>query len=78
MYDAENVEFKFSRLRRHLKFWCECGIHKCFVLALNSEIRLLELNSSKHIKVYCFLFKINNLLHQFTLMEFTKVTMATH
>ena len=23
MYDAENVEFKFSRLRRHLKFYSE-------------------------------------------------------
>ena len=40
--DAENVEFKFSRLRRHLK-------------------------------LYTFLFKINYLLHQFTLMEFTEV-----
>ena len=31
------------------------------ILALNYEIRLLKLNSSKHIKVYSFLFKINDL-----------------
>ena len=41
------------------------------------EIRLLKLNSSKHIEVYTFictfLFKINYLLHQFTSMEFTEV-----
>ena len=49
-------------LLRQFKFSCECGIDKGFVLALNSEIRLLELNSSKHIKVYCFLFEINDLL----------------
>ena len=53
-------------------------MNKAFVLALNYEIRLLELNSSKHIKVHCFLFKINDLLHQFTLMEFIEVTMAIH
>ena len=65
-------------LLREFKSWCECGINKGFVLALNSEIRLLELNSSKHIKVYCFLFKINDLFHQFTSVEFTEVTMAIH
>ena len=54
------------------------ALNKGFVLALNYEIRLLKLNSSKHIKVYCFLFKINDLLRQFTLMEFTEVTMAIH
>ena len=61
-----------------VKFGCESGINKGFVLALNSEMRLLKLNSSKHIKVYCFLFKSNDLLHQFTSMEFTEVTMAIH
>ena len=33
----------------------------------------IELNCSKHIKVYTFLFTINYLLHQFTSMEFTEV-----
>ena len=78
MYHAKNSEFRFSRLRRYLKFWCESGINKGFVLALNSEIRLSKLNSSKHIKVYCFLFKVNDLLYQFTLMEFPEVIMAIH
>ena len=78
MHCAKNSEFRFSRPRRYLKFRCESGINKGFVLALNSEIRLLKPNSSKHIKVYCFLFKINDLLHQFTLMEFTEVTMTIH
>ena len=27
MYDAENVEFKFSRLRRHLKILLEYKVH---------------------------------------------------
>ena len=61
-----------------LGFGVNAVFTKGFVLALNSEIRLLELNSSTHIKVYCFLFKINDLLHQFTSMEFTEVTMAIH
>ena len=54
------------------------ALTKGFVLALNSEIRLLKLNSSKDIEVHCFLFKINDLLHQFTSMEFTEVTVAIH
>ena len=33
----------------------------------------IELNSSKHIKVYTLLFKINHLVHQFTSMQFTEV-----
>ena len=48
------------------------ALNKGFVSALR-EIWLLELNSSKHIKVYSFLFKINDLLHQFTSVEFTEV-----
>ena len=48
------------------------ALYKGFVLALR-EIWLLKLNSSKHIKVYTFLFKINYLLHQFTSMKFTEV-----
>ena len=47
-------------------------------MALNSETRLLKLNSSKHITVYCFLFKSIDLLHQFISMEFTEVIMAIH
>ena len=33
----------------------------------------LKLHSSKHMKVYTFLFRINYLLHQFTLLEFTEL-----
>ena len=47
-------------------------VNKGSVLALK-EIWLLKLNSSKHIKVYTFLFKINYLLHQFTSNEFIEV-----
>ena len=47
-------------------------LNKGIVLALR-EIWLLKLNSSKHIKVYTFLFKIDCLLHQFTSIEFTEV-----
>ena len=68
----------YKLLRRYLKFLCESGINKDFVLALNSEIQLLKLNSSKQIKVYCFLFKSNDLLHRFTSMEFAEATMAIH
>ena len=53
-------------------------LNKGFVLPLNYKIRLLKLNSSKHIKVYCFLFKINDLLDQFSVMELTEVTKAIH
>ena len=53
---------------------CSIALHKGFVLALNYEIRLLKLNNLKHIKVL----KINDLLHQFTSMEFTDLTMAIH
>ena len=55
---------------------CSIAVNKAFVLALNYEIQLLKLNSSKRIKVYCFLFQINDLLHQFTSVEFTEVTVA--
>ena len=48
------------------------ALNKVFVLALR-EILLLKMNSSKYMKVYTFLFKINCLLRQFTLMEFTEV-----
>ena len=48
------------------------ALHKGFVLAV-TEIWLLKLNSSKHIKVCTFLFNINYLLHQFTSLEFTQV-----
>ena len=54
------------------------ALHKSFVLSLNYEIWLLKLNGSKHIKVRCFLFKINDLLHQFTSVELTEITMAIH
>ena len=37
---------------------CIIGLNKGFVLALNDEIQLLKLNSSKHIKVYCFCSKL--------------------
>ena len=57
---------------------CNIALNESSVLVLNYEIRLLKLNSSKHIKVYCFLFKINDLLHQFTSVEFTEVPMAIH
>ena len=33
MYDAENIEFKFSRLRRHLKVQINC----CFFLIAEFE-----------------------------------------
>ena len=48
------------------------ALNKSSVLALR-EIWRLKLNSSKHIKVYTFLFKINYLLHQLTSVEFTDV-----
>ena len=35
MYDAENVEFKFSRLRRHLKAFNVClGLHIVVMIAV--------------------------------------------
>ena len=46
------------------------ALNKGFVSALRERWLL---NSSKHIKVHTFLLKINCLLHQFTLMEFTEV-----
>ena len=48
------------------------------LLALNYEIRLFKLNSLKHIKVFCFLFKIKDFLHQFTSMAFIELIMAIH
>ena len=55
------------------------ALNKAFVLALR-EIWLSKLNSSKHIKVYTFLFNINYYLYliltiilQFTSVEFTKL-----
>ena len=36
------------------KLDCSIAVNKGFVLALNYEIRLLELNSSEHSKVYSF------------------------
>ena len=57
---------------------CSIALNKGFVLALNYEIRLSKLNSLKYIKVYCFLFKINDLLHQFSSVEFTELIAAIH
>ena len=48
------------------------ALNKGSVLALR-KIWLLKLNSSKHIKVYTFLFKINYLLHQLTSMELSSI-----
>ena len=69
-----------GQLCKHLVQDLDCSIapNKGFVLALNYEIRLLKLNSLKHIKVYYFLFKIDDLLRQFTSVEFTELTMAIH
>ena len=44
------------------------ALNKSSALALR-ETRLLKFNSSKHIQVYTFLFKINYLLHEFTPMD---------
>ena len=52
---------------------CSIALNKGFSLALNYEIRLLKLNNSKHIKVYCFRFKINDLSHQFTYWSLLKL-----
>ena len=59
-----------GKLRKHLIQEVDCKItpNKRFVSALNYEIELLKLNSLKHIKMYCFLFKINDFLDQFTSM----------
>ena len=57
---------------------CSIAGNKGFVSALNYEIQPSQLNSLKHIKVHCFPFKINNLLHQFTSAEFTELTMVIH
>ena len=51
--------------------WQHQAPKKGFVLALR-HMWLLKLNSSEHIKVYTFLFKINYLLNQFTSIEFTE------
>ena len=48
------------------------ALTKSVVLAPR-EIWLSKLNSSRDIKVYTFLFKLNYLIHQFTSMEFTEV-----
>ena len=48
------------------------ALNKGFDLVLR-EIWLLKLNSSKHIKVYTFLFNINYLSHQYTSLELTEV-----
>ena len=69
-----------SQLSKHLiqDLDCSIAVNKGFVLALNYEIRLLKLNDLKHIKVHYFQFKSNDLLHQFTSMEFNELTMAIH
>ena len=50
---------------------CSIGLNIDFVLAMTYEIRLLKLNCSKLITVYCFLFKINNLLHQLASVKYS-------
>ena len=52
---------------------CSIALNKGFVLALNSEIKLLKLNSSEHIIICSFLLKFNDLLHQVTVMKFTAI-----
>ena len=78
MHYAKNSEFRFSRLRIFSVISFDVNPVLTKVLALNYEIQLLKLNSSKRIKVYCFLFKSNDLLHRFSSVEFTEVTMAIH
>ena len=54
-----------GKLGKHLiqDMDCSIALNKGFVLALNCEILLLKLNRLKYIEVYCFRFKINDLLH---------------
>ena len=70
----QNRSIPSGQLSKQLIQDLDCSIaqNKGFVLALRGT-RLLKLNSSKHIKMYTFLFKINYMLHQFTSMEFTEV-----
>ena len=76
------IRYSMGHGRKHMlailpTIWSS-GFNKGFVLALNYEITQKKLNSSKNIKVHCFLFKINDFLHQFTSMELTEVRMAIH
>ena len=54
------------------------ALDKGFILALNYEPPLLKLNSSEQIKLCCFQVKINDLLWEFTSLEFTEAIMAIY